>query len=378
MNLAVIRRFGSLALVSVVALAGLAGCANSKRPKPSDLGPNPATVGARLAWSANIGSVEFPLVSRVVGNLVYLAGSDGAVVAIDARTGGDLWRVNLGVKLAAGVGSDGRYATVVSRDGELINLDGGKEIWRQKLTALTLTAPLVAGARVFVLSADRSVTAFDAQSGRKLWTHPRSGDALALGKPGIILAVGETVVVGLGGRLVGLQPQNGKIRWEAQVANSRGTNEVERLVDLVSGISRKADQVCARAFQSSVGCVDAARGSLLWSKAANGSTGLDGDGDLIFGTEQDGNVVAWKRTDGDRLWMSEALRYRRLTAPAVLGQSIVVGDDSGMLHFLSRDGGTTQNRVMTDGSPIVVTPVLAGSTLVTVTQRGGIFGFKSE
>lgn len=373
-----IRCLGALVLGTAVAMGGLVGCASSKRPKPADLGPNPATVGVRMAWSANIGSVEFPLTPRVVGNLVYVAGSDGVVAAIDARTGGDLWRSNLGVKLAAGVGSDGRYAAVVSRGGELINLDAGKEIWRQKLAASTLTAPFVAGARVFVLSADRSVTAFDAQSGRKLWVHPRSGDALALGKPGIILAVGETVVVGLGGRVVGLQPQNGKVRWEVQLANSRGTNEVERLVDLVAGISRNADQVCARAFQSSVGCVDAARGTLLWSKSANGATGVDGDGELVFGTEYDGNVIAWRRKDGERLWVSELLRYRGLTAPVVLGKSVVIGDEAGMLHFVSRDDGTAQNRVATDGSSIVVTPVLAGSTLVAVTQRGGVFGFKPE
>ena len=34
----------------------------------------------------------------------------------------------------------------------------GKEVWRQKLPALSYTPPLVAGARVFVLAGDRSVS----------------------------------------------------------------------------------------------------------------------------------------------------------------------------------------------------------------------------
>ena len=356
----------------------LAGCSGPEKAKPLDLGPNTALIGVRSAWSSSIGTVGFPLEVRSVGNLIYVAGSDGTVAAIDARTGGDLWRTALGVKLSAGVGSDGRYVSVVSNDNELITLDANKEIWRQKLGALTLTAPLVAGARVFVLSADRSVTAFDVATGRRLWQQQRTGEALVLRRSGLIMAVGDTLVVGLGGRLVGFQPLTGKVRWEAQVANSRGTNEVERLVDLVAGVSREGNQVCVRSFQSAVGCVDAATGNLLWSKTASGAAGLDGDESTLFGTESDGRVVAWRHTDGERQWVSERLRFRGLSAPVLAGRSLVIGDEEGTLHFLSRQDGAPLNRLSTDGSAIVTTPVLAGQTLVAVTKRGGIFGFKPE
>ena len=356
----------------------LAGCSGPEKAKPLDLGPNTALIGVRSAWSSSIGTVGFHLEVRSVGNLIYVAGSDGTVAAIDARTGGDLWRTALGVKLSAGVGSDGRYVSVVSNDNELITLDANKEIWRQKLGALTLTAPLVAGARVFVLSADRSVTAFDVATGRRLWQQQRTGEALVLRRSGLIMAVGDTLVVGLGGRLVGFQPLTGKVRWEAQVANSRGTNEVERLVDLVAGVSREGNQVCVRSFQSAVGCVDAATGNLLWSKTASGAAGVDGDESTLFGTESDGRVVAWRHTDGERQWVSERLRFRGLSAPVLAGRSLVIGDEEGTLHFLSRQDGAPLNRLSTDGSAIVTTPVLAGQTLIAVTKRGGIFGFKPE
>lgn len=360
------------------ALLVLAACSEPDKAKQLDLGPNTPLVGVRSAWSSSIGAVSFPLEIRTVGNLIFVAGSDGSVAAIDARTGGDLWRVALNVKLSAGVGSDGRYAAVVSRDNELIALDGGKELWRQKLGAVTLTAPFVAGARVFVLSADRSVSAFDVATGRKLWQQQRTGEALVLGRSGIVMAIGDTLVTGLSGRLVGMNPLTGKVRWETQVASSRGTNEVERLVDLVSGVSRQGNQLCIRAFQSAVGCVDSGKGSLVWSKPASGSTGVDGDESDVFGTESDGRVIAWRRSDGERLWTSERLRFRNLSGPILVGRSIVIGDESGTLHFLSRQDGAPLNRIPTDGSPIVSTPVLAGQTLIVVTQRGGIFGFKPE
>jgi outer membrane assembly lipoprotein YfgL len=356
----------------------LTACAGSEKVKPIDLGPNVPLIGVRTAWTSNIGTITFPLQIRVVGNLLFVAGTDGNVAAIDARTGGDLWRVALGVKLSAGVGSDGRFSAVVTRENELIALDGGKEVWRQKLGAVTLTAPLVAGGRVFVLLADRSVAAFDASVGRKLWQQQRSGDALVLGRPGIAMAVGDTLVTGLGGRLVGMNPLNGKARWEAQVANSRGTNEVERLVDLVSGVSREGDNLCVRAFQSSVGCVDTSKGSAIWTKPASAATGLDGDATALFGAESDGRVISWRRADGERLWTSERLRFRNLSAPLLIGESIVIGDEMGTLHFLSRNDGAPLNRLTTDGSPIVSNLVLAGTTVVAVTQRGGVFGFKPD
>lgn len=373
-----IRKLSCQLVLAATSVLILAACAGTEKTKQLDLGPNVALIGVRTAWSSSIGAIAFPLQMRVVDNLVFVAGSDGNVAAIDTRTGGDLWRVALGTKLSAGVGSDGRYSAVVSRDNELITLDGSKEIWRQKLGAVTLTAPLVAGGRIFVLMADRSVAAFDVAVGRKLWQQQRSGDALVLGRSGIVMAVGDTLVVGLSGRLVGMNPLTGKMRWEAQVANSRGTNEVERLVDLVSGVSRLGDQVCVRAFQSSVGCVDTLKGNAIWTKPASAATGLDGDGATLFGAESDGRVVSWRRSDGERLWTTDRLRFRGLSAPLLVGESIVVGDEMGTLHFLSRKDGSPLNRLATDGSPIVANLELSGKTVVAVTQRGGIYGFKPE
>lgn len=370
-------RVPHLACVCIV-VGVLAACAGPDRPKPIDLGPNTALINVRPVWSASIGRVSLPLDVRVLGKQFLVASSDGIVVSIDAETGADQWRVALGTKLTAGVGSDGRYSAVVNAENELIALDAGKQLWRQRLNALTLTAPLVAGERVFVVSSDKTVSAFDAATGRKLWQQSRSGDALVLGQSGVLLAVGDTLVAGIGGRLVGMSPLNGQSRWEAILASGRGTNEVERLVDLVSGVSRLENQVCARAFQSAVGCVDAGKGTVLWSKLAEGSKGLDGDDNHLYGAEADGRIVAWRRADGERLWVADRLRYRVLTAPLLAGRSIVVGDDAGTLYFLSRQDGTLLNRVTTDGSPLAATPVLVGNTLVVVTQRGGIFGFRPE
>jgi outer membrane protein assembly factor BamB len=366
----------------ILLVAALGGCSmfgsGPAKPQPAELQPVTAVVAARQTWTTRVGQVNFPLQTGVSGSSVAVASGDGTVALLDAQTGRDVWRLALNTPLAAGAGNDGKVVAVVTKANEIVALQGGRELWRQKLGAQAFTAPFVAGERVFVLAADRSVTAFDGQTGRKLWAQQRPNEPLILRQSGVMLAVGDTLVVGLAGRLAGLNPFSGSIRWEAPIATPRGINDVERLVDLVGRVSRQGDVVCARAFQASVGCVNAARGNLLWTKPANGVQGLDGDDRFVFGTEADGNVIAWRRTDGERAWTTDRLRYRNLTAPVVVGRSIAIGDFSGFVHLLSREDGSLLNRLPTDGTAIAATPVLVGNTLIAVTQGGGIYGFQPQ
>jgi outer membrane protein assembly factor BamB len=367
------------AIVLIVSTLLLGACSGgAPRPKPAELGANTPLLGVRQAWTNRVGEQPLGASPAVAGSTVVLAGLDGTVVAVDASNGRDQWRASLGAILATGAGSDGRLAAVITSHNEVVALDAGKEIWRSKLPAQSFTAPLVAGGRVFALAADRSVTAFDGATGRKLWVQQRPGEPLVLKQSGALLAVGDTLVTGLSGRLVGINPNNGNIRWEAPIASPRGTNDVERLVDLVGRTSRMGDVVCARAFQAAVGCVNTARGTLAWTKPANGSEGLAGDDRLVFGTEADGKVFAWRRTDGERAWVVDRLQYRTLSAPLAVGRSVVFGDNSGSVHFLSREDGSALNRLPTDSSGIAAGPVLAGDTLVVVTRNGGVYGFAAE
>jgi outer membrane assembly lipoprotein YfgL len=370
---------------AAVLFTALAGCSflhslpliggHAEKPKPAELQANPNLLGVRQAWTAQLPPVAFPLEVHVDGTTVYLAGSDGTVAAIDAASGRELWRASASAPVAAGVGSDGKLAAVITRTNEVVAFAGGKQVWRQKLGAQAYTAPFVAGGRVFVLAGDRSVTALAGQSGRKLCTQSRPADALVLRQSGVILAVGDTLVVGQAGRLAGLNPTNGSIRWEAPVATPRGINDIERLVDLVGRVSREGNVVCVRAFQAAVGCVDASRGQMLWTQKANGSEGVHGDAGSVYGTESDGKVVAWRRDNGRRAWSVDTLLHRGLTAPLALGRSVVVGDSFGFVHMLSRENGSLLNRLATDGSAIAAAPVVAGNTMVVVTRKGAVYGF---
>lgn len=372
------RYRGRIAAAACVA-ALLAACASGpERPRPTPLEPFTAQVPGRVVWNEKIDAVQFPLAVAVSPGVFTVAGSDGAVIALEADTGRELWRGNVDARIAAGVGSDGRFASVVTRDGELVTLEAGRELWRKPLNLRVTTAPLVAGERVFVLGGDRSVHAFDAQDGTRLWSVKRPSDPLTLAQGGVIAAFKDTLLVGQGPRLAGFDPNRGDVRWEVAIGSPRGTNEIEQLADLVAPLARLGDTVCARSFQAAVGCVDAERGSLLWTKPGGGTEGVAADADYVFGADASGRITAWKLATGEVAWQSEKLLYRGLAAPTTTGKMVVFGDAEGIVHFLSRDKGETMLRLTTDGSPIVGAPAISGTTMLVVTRSGGLYALRPE
>ena len=360
-------------------LALLSACSSSpSKPQPSALPAVSGGLAANKVWSARLGEITTPLQASVQGTRVVLASTQGLLMELDALQGQEIWRLQLKDQISAGVGSDGRRHAVVTAGNELVVVQEGRELWRQKLSAQTFTAPLVAGERVFVQTGDRSVLAFDGASGQRLWALSRNADPLVVRQSGVLVAVGDALLAGNGGRLSAIQPLTGQVRWDLVIGSSRGTNEVERLVDLVTGVSRQGPVVCVRSFQTAVGCVDTARGLVLWTRPAQGHQGLDGDETRVFGVESDSKLRAWSRLDGQPVWSEDQYRFRGLTAPRVWGNALALGDAQGMVHLLSRDKGQTLQRLSTDGTPVAQPPVVAGRTLVTVNRSGLVTGWRVD
>jgi outer membrane protein assembly factor BamB len=357
----------------------LAACSSGpEKPKPKPLEPVSPAIAGRQVWNQRLESINFPLAVAVNGGVFTVAGGDGTVVALQADTGRELWRTSVGAKLGAGVGSDGRYAAVVTREGDLVVLDAGKVAWRKSLGTRVTTAPLVAGERVFVLGVDRTVQAYDVLDGRRLWLLRRPGDPLTLAQAGLLMAHKDTLIAGQGPRIAGLDPLRGAVRWEVPLASPRGTNEVERLADILAPGVRIGDNICARAFQAAVGCINAERGALVWAKNIGGTEGVAADAQVVVGADATDRITAWRTASGEAAWNSEKLMYRGLSAPLAVGPTVVFGDAEGYVHWLSRDKGDTVLRLSTDGSAINTTPVVAGTTMLVVTKNGGLFAFRPE
>ena len=274
-----------------------------------------------------------------------LTSDDGKIAVVNTRNGQLVWRHELKTALNTGAGFDGERVAVVTLNNELVMLQNGKVMWRNRLTSQSYTPPLVAGERVFMMMAYRSILAFDLTSGQRLWMQQRPGEPLVLKQNGVLFPFQNTLLVGLGGRLTAINPDNGQLKWDVPVANPRGINDLERLVDL--------------------------RGSILWTRASVGSQGVDGDAKTLIGTESNGMVQAWNRATGDRLWDSDRLKYRELTGPLFTSKGVVIGDSGGWLYLLSSADGSLINRVQTSSDGFASTPsALADGGFVVLTRDG--------
>ncbi len=322
--------------------------------------------------------VKFPLTVLARDGLFVVAGSDGTVLALDAASGQPRWRGDAGKAISAGVGSDGRFAAVTTRDNELVVFEAGNERWRKRLNSRITTAPLVAGERVFVMGVDRVVTAYDVLDGRQLWRLQRPNDALTLSQPGLLAAYKNTLIAGQGPMMVGLDPLRGSVRWEVALANPRGTNEIERLADLVGPALRVGDTLCARAFQSAVACARADSGTLRWTRNVGGQHAVGGDAELVAGADASDRISAWKADSGDTAWTQDKFLYRGLSAPLVTPKAVLFGDSEGWLHALSRTDGQPVGRFATDGSAVVAQPALHNDIVLVVTRNGGLHALRFD
>jgi outer membrane assembly lipoprotein YfgL len=364
-------------LFLVMAAALLTACGTSK-PQPAEIPNIKADKPIQALWKFKLGDdVSYIQSLQVVQERLSLTSDDGNIAVVNVRSGQAVWRFDLKTPLNTGTGFDGEHVAVVTLNNELVLIKTGKVLWRNRLTSQSYTHPLIAGERVFMMMADRSVLAFDLLSGQRLWVQQRPGEPLVLKQNGVLMPFQNTLLVGLGGRLTAVNPDNGQIKWDVPVANPRGINDLERLVDLVAKPSRVDNSVCVRAFQAQVGCVDALRGSILWTRSSVGSQGVDGDAKTLIGTESNGMVQAWSRTSGDRLWDSDRLKYRELTGPLFTSKGIVIGDSGGWLYLLSAADGSLINRVQTSTDGFASTPTaLTDGGFVVLTRNGLLLAYQ--
>jgi outer membrane protein assembly factor BamB len=355
------RRLGIALFIAL----SVGACSSSKPPLPT-LAPIANSSDLRLAWRISLPKAGVGFAPIVQGDAVLAAAGDGTVVKVNGADGRVLWRKQLGVPLSAGVGADAEIAVVVDRSGEVIALDAqGQQRWKTSLGTDAASVPAVGLGLVVVRTGDNRVHALDAETGRKKWTFQRQSPVLALRQTAGTAISGGAAFVGLpGGRLAALGLIDGVPRWEQLVSLSRGTNDIERLSDIVGSPLVSGREVCAVAFQGRIACFEASSGNPVWSNEFSSFSGLEIDARLVIAGNANGHVSAFSR-DGKLQWKQTALERRVLNAPVSVGQEIMIADHLGVLHFLSREDGALVGRMNTDGSAIVA-PAITGRRLVVV------------
>ncbi|CAJ5517616.1 lipoprotein [Burkholderia pseudomallei] len=360
----------------------LAACSSTKdaRRVPTPLTEFKPVLDVQQVWTASVGKGgRYSFSPVAVGDVVYVAGANGSVEKIDAKTGQQVWRTKIGSDLSAGVGSDGNLTAVGALKGGVFVLGpDGKQLWKATVQGEIFSPPLVGNGLVIVRTIDGQVIAFAAQTGEQKWTYRNRAVPLNLRvSAGMTFAGDAAVLAGFpGGGLVALNLQTGEPFWQTPVSFPKGVTEVERINDVTGAPTLVGAETCAVTFQGQLGCFDANSGRPLWEKPFSSRSGVAQDDTVVVGGDDWSVVSAYDVATGKALWRNDKLKSRDVGVPYLLGRAVVLGDYKGFVHFLSRDDGTFVARMKTDGSAIAAAPVLAGNTLVVLTQDGGVYGFR--
>ena len=112
------------------------------------------------------------------------------------------------------------------------------------------------------------------------------------------------------------------------------------------------DDIFVVGFQGRVAMLALDSGQIWWARDASSYRGFAMDDDNLYLTNSDSVVIAMQRSDGAVQWEQDAMKRRGLTAPAIDGDALVVGDFEGYLHWLDKATGEIVARQKTDGERI--------------------------
>lgn len=348
--------------------------------EPEPLTEIKETVSSKVLWHAKIGdATDFDFSPVVDAGYAYATSSVGEVVKLDIANGKQEWRISVGEKLTGGVGVGGSLVMVGTSRGSVYAYDiSGKLLWKSKLSSEVLSAPRYFDGTVIVRTGDSRIYGVNAADGSRKWVYERSNPALTLRSSAGLVVDGGAVYAGFGGgKMVAVRADNGKLLWEASVAQPKGVTEIERIADITSLPVLDGPLVYAVAYQGRIAAIDRISGRVIWNRDISSLTGMSVEDGRIFLSHHFGSVYALDYTTGKTFWRQPDLKNRQLTAPVPMGNYIAIGDIEGYVHFLSRDDGAFSSRVKTGGNAVMPQMVLINSnTVLAQTRDGGLYAIQ--
>ena len=373
---------------SPVAAVPLAGPLTGPRPGHRPRGGATGAGLPRPQWRLRLpGSVQGGIAvagggvadDAVAGFVVVAASTSGDVAAVRVpadrgdRSVSWLWRARFGpVYRRPGVSRDGRTLFVPSADRHLYALDASTGLvgWRFAADAPVLSQPLVTpelvvftagerllavhavsgelawavpgrgfsagragcdGERVYTAAADGFARAHDLRTGREAWSHRMvSGDLHR-----VTLYSGWDDVIALGAGVVLAATVSGTQALEATTGAPRwtlpGSTMYPPTVVLGDGTALFTTE---RGLLARVGLAD---GAAVWQADLGvgvQNAGLAVAGDSAWVASADGRLVRVRLADGRE---QSSVRYtlaQCFSAPAVTGDTLVAGDQGGVVHGL--------------------------------------------
>jgi len=306
---------------------------------------------------------------------VFVADVRGNLLAIDATSGNILWENDADLSITGGPGSSETLTMIGSEEGDVLAYasESGDFLWQAKVSSEVLAAPQEAYGIVVVRTIDGKIYGLDAHDGSRLWIYDRTVPALTLRGTSNPVITGDVVIAGFdGGRLAAIELHTGKLIWETSVSLASGSSQLERMVDIDSDPVIIGNDIYVATFQGRLASVALENGRITWTRDISSYAGLTSDGKNIYITDDQSHVWA------NSVWKQENLFARQVTAPATIGDLVVVGDLEGYLHWMDKSSGQFVARTQVSKNPILAPPVAVEDIIYAYSSDGTLGAYTSH
>ena len=375
-------------LIAAVALvAASAGCGrnNDSGEAPAELVSFDESVEVRRLWSTRVGRsaerLRLGLSPATDGARVFAASHGGDVTALNLENGRRSWSSQTNLPLSAGPAYGAGILALGTTDGDLIALEAetGAELWRQAVGAEVLAPPAIGGEVVALRTVDGRLRGYSSLDGRELWAVVQTVPALTMRGNTAPYVAGTSVVAGFdNGRMGAYQLASGEVLWEHTLTFPSGSTELDRLVDVSAGLQVAGNDVFAVGYHGSAVGVALENGVVLWQQELSSYAGLGVDVSSVYVTDEFSELVALERGTGTPVWRQNALRLRDVTAPTAFGNTVVVGDFEGFVHWIDPGDGSFLARERASSSRITSAPLVVGRNMIVQSEDGTVAAYTVE
>jgi len=325
----------------------LTACGSEPVRVPNPLPKFKPELTLKVLWEKQIGEGVGKLYLRlqpaIVGNTIYAADYAGKLKAMELGSGKSKWQVQLPIKVSSGIGVGGARLYLASPDGEVVavSADDGHVLWQSLVSSEVFAPPVDAGQRLLIHTTDGKLFALDSATGRVLWSYDRSVPILNLrGTSTPVVSQGAVFDSFASGKIVVLQLDSGKVLLEQPLAIPQGRSDLERMIDADSGpLLDPSGVVYVATYQGRIVAVNLRSGRQVWERKASVYQAMAMDPRYLYVADADDAIMALDKSNGLPLWRQDKLYARDITAPAQLGNDLVVCDFEGYVHVLSKTDG---------------------------------------
>jgi outer membrane protein assembly factor BamB len=286
-----------------------------------------------------------------------------------------------------GVAFDNGKLFVTTGFGSIFALDAssGKQLWKVDVGVPIVNAPVASGGRVFVSSQDNHFYALAQIDGRKLWDHQGITESAGILESTSAAVAGEYVVVPYSsGELFAIRITNGRVAWSDMLTRTGNVTALSELDDIAGRPVIDRDMVFAISHSGLMVAINLNSGERVWSRDIGGIQTPWAAGDFVYVLTTDATLLCLQRKDGKVKWTHQLPRWEDpdsrdepiiWAGPILVSDRLITVSSTGYAESISPYTGQLMGRVeIPDGAYIA--PVVANDTLYLLTNTAQLVAIR--